>query len=148
MTVGNEQKSVRRWEAMPRYVILLHQMPEGAGRPTHWDLMLEDGRVLLTWALQTLPEQSSATQVHKLPDHRPAYLTYEGPVSNHRGSVRRWDQGEFQWIQRSEDLLHIRVLGQQLHGQIRLTRELESTESWQMEYFASDQAQQQQADSS
>ena len=26
---------------------------------------------------------------HRLPDHRALYLTYEGPVSGNRGSVRR-----------------------------------------------------------
>lgn len=133
---------------MPRYVILLHQMPADSGRPTHWDLMLEDGEILLTWALQALPEHGSVAQVQMLPDHRPVYLTYEGPVSGNRGSVRRWDQGEFQWVQRNDHSLQIRVNGQRLDGEIRLTREQRSVASWRMEYLASDTAKQQQGDRS
>ena len=35
---------------MPRYVILQHDTPPGYPRPLHWDLMLEQGRTLRTWA--------------------------------------------------------------------------------------------------
>ncbi len=131
---------------MPRYVILLHKMPEDAGRPTHWDLMLEDGEVLLTWALQAFPEHGKVARVQRLPDHRLAYLTYEGPVSDHRGSVHRWDQGEYQWIRRDDHSLHVRVLGQQLDGEIRWTHEQQSAEFQRMEYQASEQRTQQQGD--
>jgi hypothetical protein len=139
MIVSAEVKSARRCEAMPRYVILLHQMPADSGRPTHWDLMLEDGETLRTWALQALPEHGTAAQVRMLPDHRPAYLSYEGPVSGNRGSVRRWDHGEFQWVQRNDHTLQIRVLGQRLHGEIRLTCQQTTAEFWRMEYLASGQ---------
>lgn len=122
---------------MPRYVILLHRMPADSDRPTHWDLMLEDGEILRTWALQALPQHGCVAQIRMLPDHRPAYLTYEGSVSRNRGSVHRWDQGEFQWVQRNDHSLEIRVLGKRLNGEIRLTREHASAESWQMEYLAS-----------
>ena len=40
---------------MPRYVILRHEMPADSPRPAHWDLMLETGTVLATWALDALP---------------------------------------------------------------------------------------------
>jgi hypothetical protein len=44
---------------MPRYVILWHELPEthevGAARESHWDLMLEWGDVLRTWALASEP---------------------------------------------------------------------------------------------
>ena len=30
-----------------------------------------------------------------LPDHRLAYLDYEGPISGDRGSVTRWDRGTY-----------------------------------------------------
>lgn len=99
---------------MPRYVVLLHQMPSGSNRPTHFDLMLEDGEVLRTWELTAWPpladspdldSANSATPSHsrellarQLPDHRPAYLTYEGEISGGRGHVQRRAAGQFAWL--------------------------------------------------
>lgn len=76
---------------MPRFVILEHDYPE-----LHWDLMLEAGEVLHTWRLAQAPENSAeAIPATALGDHRRLYLDYEGPVSGGRGTVRRWDAGEF-----------------------------------------------------
>ncbi|MCH5374677.1 MAG: hypothetical protein JJ992_11935 [Planctomycetes bacterium] len=107
---------------MPRYVILLHQTPPDSLRPTHWDLMLENGNVLRTWALADTPQAGDAIRADALPDHRLAYLTYEGPVSGDRGQVTRWDHGEFQWTRQAEDELRIQLQGQRLQGEARLTR--------------------------
>jgi hypothetical protein len=117
---------------MPRYAILLHEMPADSPRPTHWDLMLEDGGVLRTWALVVAPEVGTAIRARALPDHRLAYLTYEGPVSGNRGHVTRWDQGGFHWIERSERSLRISVAGQRLQGEIRLTRDETIADDWQV----------------
>jgi hypothetical protein len=122
---------------MPRYVILLHETPPESSRPTHWDLMLEDGDRLLTWALETRLEHGAASPAQSLPDHRSAYLTYEGPVSGGRGQVTRWEQGDFRWLQRSGQSLQIQVVGQRLDGQIRLTREDSHAELWQIVYTRS-----------
>lgn len=79
-----------------RYVLLHHT---GVEAP-HYDLMLEcpGAERLPTWRLPPLPVElwpsSSALNplcftCERLPDHRAAYLTYEGPVSNNRGQVAR-----------------------------------------------------------
>lgn len=83
---------------MPRFVILRHEMPADAKRATHWDLLLERGETLESWALSREPAQSGLPMevaAEKLADHRLAYLTYEGPISGDRGSVSRWDEGDF-----------------------------------------------------
>jgi hypothetical protein len=85
---------------MPRYVILQHVMPPHSGRESHYDFMLEDGGRLITWAIPELPRAGLQTAATKLPDHRLAYLDYEGPVTGDRGEVRRCDSGEYisrQW---------------------------------------------------
>ena len=71
---------------MPRFVILTHDHPH-----LHWDFMLEADGVLKTWRLQDepLPGRKFETPAEPLPDHRIAYLDYEGPVSNNRGIVTR-----------------------------------------------------------
>jgi hypothetical protein len=75
---------------MPRFVILEHDHPV-----LHWDLMLEDGEVLRTWRLAAPPGPGTAIAAEALPDHRKHYLDYEGPVGGGRGTVRRWDRGEY-----------------------------------------------------
>lgn len=80
---------------MPQFVILLHEVPAGVARPTHWDLMLEEGGVLRTWALAEEPRLLVRIAAEQLPDHRLAYLSYEGEVSEGRGRVTRWDEGEY-----------------------------------------------------
>ncbi len=73
------------------FVILHHRLKGGE----HWDLMLEHGQVLLTWQLEREPTDAAALPIpaRRIGDHRPAYLTYEGPVSGDRGDVRRVDAG-------------------------------------------------------
>jgi hypothetical protein len=128
-------EGTRDAHVMPRFVILLHEMPGDSVRPTHWDLMLEDDAVLLTWALEAFPEQGLVSRAHSLPDHRLAYLTYQGPVSQNRGSVTRREQGEFRWLHRSSQTLRIQVSGQRLEGEICLTRDDPLAEDWQLVYL-------------
>ena len=76
---------------MPRFVVLEHDHPT-----LHWDLMLEAAGALKTWRLARPPLRENAPiAATKLPDHRLAYLDYEGPVSGNRGTVTRWDRGEY-----------------------------------------------------
>lgn len=100
---------------MPRYVILLHEVPPGhevaGGRGTHWDLMLEQAATLRTWALAEEPRAEGRIQAEQLPEHRLAYLDYEGPVSGNRGSVTQWDAGEYETLADSQGRLEIRLDG-------------------------------------
>ena len=117
---------------MPRYVILEHTGAISYKPGRHWDLMLEaDGR-LRTWELNATPSQGIAVQALPLPDHRLDYLIYEGPVSNQRGTVRRWDSGEFETLSETETDLRIELSGQQLQGRLVICRNTEDTESWQV----------------
>ena len=61
----------------------------------HWDLMLEAGKSLKTWAIDEPITAGIELPARQLADHRLAYLTYEGPVSGQRGSVRRIAEGTF-----------------------------------------------------
>ena len=60
----------------------------------HWDLMVEAGpdQPLVTFQLRGPPEGAGAAG-RRTPDHRRAYLDYEGPVSGGRGAVSIWDRG-------------------------------------------------------
>lgn len=115
---------------MPRFVILHHQMPPDSDRQSHWDLMLESGQVLRTWALAEEPREESTIAADSLPNHRLAYLEYEGPVSNNRGFVRHWDAGEYQAISLADNRAEFTLRGRRLTCQLRLEREPGSDRNW------------------
>lgn len=115
---------------MPRFVILRHEMPPGHERGAHFDLMLEANGVLRTWSLPELPADGRIVQAEALPDHRLAYLDYEGLVSGNRGSVRRVDEGDYEIIEDSADVLEILCSGKGLRGTLRLRRAPGSSSAW------------------
>jgi hypothetical protein len=96
---------------MPRFVILEHDWPV-----LHWDFLLQAGSVLRAWRL--LEEPSSCKEVAAEPNapHRVIYLDYEGPVSGGRGSVRRWDEGTFDWIEDTSERIVVRLEGKRVAG--------------------------------
>jgi DNA polymerase ligase (LigD)-like protein len=110
---------------MPRFVLLFHDCPPDFGRASHWDLMLESGGVLRTWALTEMPRMSAPGQsmdTERLADHRLAYLEYEGPVSGERGTVRRVDAGTFETLVEAHDRWEVALSGNVLRGKIALRR--------------------------
>jgi hypothetical protein len=109
---------------MPRYVILEHDHPY-----RHWDLMLEAGDVLRTWRLAETPQPGRPVRAELIGDHRRAYLDYEGPVSGGRGSVTRWDAGEFTWEEDQADRIAVRLRGGRCRGLATLV--LDVAGAWQ-----------------
>lgn len=131
---------------MPRFVLLYHDCPRSFGKPSHWDLMLERDAGLSTWSFETLPEVwrrtlgvstravSDAITAEKLPDHRLAYLDYEGPVSCNRGMVTRCDAGEYQPVEVTATLINVRLQGAKLAGVLQLKKL--SHQRWQASFAA------------
>ena len=116
---------------MPRFVLLRHQCPPGYEKPSHWDFMLEADGGLRTWELRELPSawaallgETSGSFVVKatpLPDHRLAYLDFEGPLSGDRGSVHRCDGGTYELLQQpTEQRIEIRLNGSLLREKVSL----------------------------
>ncbi len=62
-------------QAMPRFVLLEHRW-EGI----HWDLMLERGGVLCTWAIDAPVVPEADLPARALPDHRRIYLEFQGDL--------------------------------------------------------------------
>ena len=105
---------------MPRFVLLEHDHPV-----LHWDLMLECGHALRTWRLDRIPTVAATIPAEPLPDHRLAYLDYEGPVSGDRGSVKRVDAGEFTLrVSDSDDVdrdaIELQFAGTRLRGTAKI----------------------------
>jgi hypothetical protein len=96
---------------MPRFVVLEHDHPH-----RHWDLLLEAEGALRAWRLAEPPQPGRAAPAEPLPDHRPHYLDYEGPVSGGRGHVRRWDAGTFTWRADESGRIEVELHGQRCRG--------------------------------
>ncbi|MGC3969442.1 MAG: DNA polymerase ligase N-terminal domain-containing protein [Pirellulales bacterium] len=107
---------------MPRYVILRHELPPSADRPSHWDFMLETTGVLRTWALVEPPDRAEPQAAEALPDHRLAYLEIEGEISGGRGFVTRWDEGTYELLATPEarDGIRAALQGRRLRGTVTL----------------------------
>ena len=82
----------------------------GAARSedVHYDLMLETEEGLLTWAMGRLPQAGKSCGAIKLPLHREMYLTYEGEVSEDRGTVKRVLSGEYEFTAPDRLLLKLK----------------------------------------
>ena len=91
-----------------RYVVLRHEQID----QPHFDLMFETapGSALATWRSDEWPVTARA-RLQPLGDHRRDYLEYEGPVSGHRGVVRRVAGGMHLIEEDRPDYLAIRLDG-------------------------------------
>ena len=101
----------------PRFALLEHRW-----NGVHWDFLLERGPTLRTWAIDAPIRPNASLPARSLPDHRLAYLDYEGPVSGDRGEVRRVAGGSYDVVVWEEDRVLVRVRSDQLRGSIALSR--------------------------
>ena len=86
------------------FVVLRH---EGVADP-HFDLLVEADpeQLLLAWRCPQWPPQGGL-MLHRLPDHRRIYLSYEGPVTGGRGHVTRVAGGECRILEQSADRIRL-----------------------------------------
>ena len=115
---------------MPRFVILRHETPPGYERPTHFDLMLEWGESLRTWALPSFPQVGESIEAEELAPHRREYLDYEGDVSGGRGCVERRAAGEFVLIESQPDSMRVGLHSPELVGVLRVARLVANSTHW------------------
>src|SRR5271165_2579794 len=100
-----------------RFVVLEHNW-----NGVHWDFMLEVGASLKTWAVDAPIVPGVELPARLLPNHRRIYLSFEGPISGDRGSVRRVAEGVFQSIEWHLDRVRVQLSGAQLVGEVDLYR--------------------------
>lgn len=123
-----------RFNGLPetvRFVVLAHDEPAGG---LHFDLMIEQGGVLATWRCPIEPEGAAAgpLAIERLADHRLHYLTYEGPISGNRGTVRRHDEGTCTVLKHDDSDWLVEWVGRNLIGRFRLRRTRNSAQSWSL----------------
>jgi hypothetical protein len=91
--------------------------------------MLDAGANLRTWAVDAPIVPGVELPARLLPDHRRIYLSFEGPLSGDRGSVRRVAEGMFQTIEWHVDRVRVQLSGAQLVGEVDLYRSLSGKDS-------------------
>ncbi|UCG31870.1 MAG: hypothetical protein JSU68_09405 [Phycisphaerales bacterium] len=111
-----------------QFVIQHHQLPDGE----HWDLMIEAGDVLWTWQLGRPPQALGRDPVPalRIGDHRKAYLTYEGPISGDRGTVRIAERGTCRVLEETKPLLRLELQGRKVTGRFELRRQDAESDRW------------------
>jgi len=116
------------------FVIILHT---GCG-PEHYDLMLEmleAGEALATWRLERNCldlRPGEALAARKLPDHRRAYLSHQGPVSGGRGRVTRVHAGTYETLDHRPDRLVVRLDSPGASAMFELARTAEPGDDWRI----------------
>jgi len=124
---------------MPAFVLLEHSQPH----QTHWDLMFEPapspespGSKLITFCIPINPNlwTEKPLSCEKIADHRPVYLTYEGPLTGNRGQVRRVDQGTYDPIEITNHKWLVSVQGSILTGRILLEGPKPAMDCWTLTY--------------
>jgi hypothetical protein len=82
--------------------------------------MVEEGDSLRTWALADAPTPDRDIAAEPLAAHRLEYLEYEGPISDNRGQVTRWDHGECAIEEATNESFRATVRGEKLNGTIEI----------------------------
>jgi len=101
-----------------QFVIQKHSKPNS----THWDLMLRSGNCLKTYRINLEPEKllHECAEAENISDHDLKFLTYEGPLTNDKGTVEIADQGSYTITNSDETEIKLHFDGKILKGDFSL----------------------------
>ncbi|MCC7193061.1 MAG: hypothetical protein IT444_09815 [Phycisphaeraceae bacterium] len=111
--------------------VLLHHAPDG----DHYDWLIEDprqfGAINPLWTARAADPPASWRSLRQwsleiIANHRRDYLTYQGELTNNRGSVVRVDQGTCDATAWESDNIKLIVCLQSFQGRVWLTPNLGS----------------------
>ncbi len=128
----------------PRWptVLLSHELPDAT---SHIDWMIASDRwgrgPLVTFRVDSRIDEMKADQgllACRIDDHRAEFLTYEGPVSGNRGTVRRLTRGTVVCWERSGDRWQMEIEWPDPKGgfrrqNLRLSRRGAGSDDWLIE---------------
>src|SRR6266536_909151 len=108
--------------SVSRFVVQLHD-----ATTLHFDLRLQVGDVLRSWAVPKGPSLDPAVRRLAVPveDHSLAAGEFEGVHEEHArgsGAVIIWDEGTVEMLQETPDHLSFELRGHKLNGRFGLTR--------------------------
>ena len=98
-----------------KYVIQEHNASH-----LHWDLRLEIEGVLKSWALPKQPPRRKHLKrlAISVEDHPLNYEKFEGEITEGygKGSVKIWDFGTYELIDKNNERIEFEIFGKQLRG--------------------------------
>ena len=101
----------------------IYVIQEHDSRKLHWDLRLQFGDVLRSWAVPKEPPRKAGVKRLSIPteDHPLDYATFEGEIPEGQygaGTVKIWDQGEFEPLEvdDTKGKIIVRIEGKRLSG--------------------------------
>jgi len=117
-----EPKGGEKKGGEPIYVIQEHH-----ARRLHYDLRLESGGVLKSWAVpKGIPQKSGERRLAvQTEDHPYEYASFEGTIPKGQygaGTVKIWDRGHFEPKLWEKDKIEVTLNGQTLKGRYILVR--------------------------
>ncbi len=107
---------------MPKFVIQEH-WAEKAGH--HYDFRLEMDNVAKSWVLKKgIPKRGERRLAIQTFDHTVEYMDFEGEIKEGygKGTVKIYDKGEYELIERTEDKIKFRLNGEKVKGEFVLIR--------------------------
>jgi len=93
----------------------------------HWDFRLEMEGVLKSWAIPKKPPKTKNVKrlAIQTEDHPISYADFEGeiPEGNYgAGTVKIWDKGTYELIEKEKDKIHVKLKGKELDGEYELVK--------------------------
>jgi bifunctional non-homologous end joining protein LigD len=105
---------------------LIYSVQEHSASHLHYDLRLERGGVLKSWAIpKGIPEDGSRRLAIEVEDHPLDYAFFEGEIPKGQygaGTVKLWDRGTYSVISWGEKEIEIRIDGERIRGVYALIR--------------------------
>jgi len=106
---------------MPIFVVQEHY-----AKNLHWDLRLESGGALKSWAMPKEPFMRKGMKrlAIQVPDHSKSYAKFQGEIKEGygKGTVKIWDQGNYKLEEKSPKKIVFILQGKKLHGKFALIK--------------------------
>ena len=93
----------------------------------HYDFRLSLDGVLKSWAIPKKPPKTKKVKrlAIQTEDHPIEYGDFEGTIpegSYGAGTVKIWDKGKYELIERTNDKIKVKLLGKELDGEYELVK--------------------------
>ena len=107
---------------MPVFVIHEHDATN-----LHWDLRLEMGGMLKSWAVPKQPPRTKEIKrlAIQVQDHLRSYANFQGTIPEGEygaGKVKIWDRGKFHLIEKKKDKIEFELNGIKMKGKYVLIK--------------------------